>query len=268
MDLNLAGKVALVTGATRGIGRFVAAELGREGCRVVVVGRSQETLDAALEAMRAEGSEVAGVTADATTRDGVARIFSFARETFGAPEIVVFNNGGPPDHSFAQAKDEDYEEAYRRIVLAFAWCVQEAAPAMKERRWGRIVTLGSMCVKEVHRALPLVLHNLVRPAAVGLSKTISDELAPFGIAVNTIGTGSFDTGEEDSSFRVNYRRAAALRGIAFEDMVAQRVGPIPAQRLGKGEELAALAAFLCSDRAGYITGQTIVIDGGRSPHMI
>lgn len=268
MDLNIGGRTAIVTGGTRGLGRAVAAELGREGCRVVVVGRSQANLDAALAGMREEGSEVSGLTSDTTRRDGVARAFRFARETYGAPDIVVFNNGGPPNHAFAEARDEDYEEAYRRCVLAFAWCVQEAAPDMKARGWGRFVTLGSMCVKEVHRELPMVLHNLARPAALGLCKTLSDELARYGVAVNTIGTGSFDTGEENSTFRINYRAAAAARGISFEAAVAQRVGPIPAQRLGRADELAALAAFLCSDRAGYITGQTIVIDGGRAPHVI
>lgn len=268
MDLNIRGKVAVVTGATRGLGRSIAAELGREGCRVVVAGRSRANLDAALETMRGEGSEVSGIITDSTRRDGIAELFRFARDTYGDPEILVFNNGGPPNHSFAEATDEDYLEAYRRMVLAFTWCVQEVTPAMVERRWGRVVTVGSMCVKEVHRELPFVLHNMIRPAALGLSKTISDELAQFGISVNTIGTGTFDTEDDNSTFRINYRKAAANRGITFEEMVARRVAPIPAQRLGRPDEMAALAAFLCSDRAGYINGQVIIIDGGRTAAVV
>lgn len=264
MDLNIKGKVAVVTGATRGLGKHIAAELGREGVRVVIAGRSQANLDAALAAMRDEGSEVSGIVTDSTQREGVADLFRFARSTYGAPEILVFNNGGPPNHSFSEAKDEDYLEAYRRAILAFSWCIHEVAPAMIERRWGRIVTVGSMCVKEVHRELPFALHNMIRPAALGLSKSISDDLARHGIAINTIGTGNFDTEDDNSTFRINYRAAAAARGISFEEMVDRRVATIPAGRLGRPNEMAALAAFLCSDRAGYINGQVIVIDGGKT----
>lgn len=268
MDLKIAGRVALVTGGTRGLGRAIAAELGREGCRVVVVGRTPANLAAALADMRGEGSEVDGLTSDSTREDGIAEIFRFTRERYGDPSILVFNNGGPPNHSFAEAREQDYLEAYRRMVLAFAWCVHQAAPAMVAQRWGRIVTVGSMCVKEVHRELPMVLHNLVRPAALGLTKTISDELAEHNVTLNTIGTGSFDSGDENSTFHINWRGAAARRGITFEEMVAERVRPVPARRLGQPEEMAALAAFLCSDRAGYITGQTVVIDGGRTAGIL
>jgi len=268
MDLKIAGRVALVTGATRGLGRAIAAELAREGCKTVIVGRRQDNLDAALAGMRAEGAEVSGLTADSTRQDGIAEIFRFARESYGEPDILVFNNGGPPNHSFTEAEEEHYLEAYRRMVLAFTWCVKEAAPAMVERRWGRIVTVGSMCVKEVHRELPMVLHNLIRPAALGLNKTISDELAQYNVTLNTIGTGSFDSGEENSTFRINWRGAAAARGITFDDMVEQRLVNTPAKRLGRPDEMAALAAFLCSDRAGYITGQSIIIDGGRTAAVV
>lgn len=264
MDLGIAGKVALVTGGSRGLGLACAERLAREGCKVVIAARDRDRLTRAVEKLSGLGAEAHGVSADIASREGVEALADELRQSRLDPDILVFNNSGPPNPNFEDATDEEYLIAYRRMVMAFTWAAKAVLPAMKQRRWGRIVTLGSYCVKEPHSELKMVLHNLIRPAAVGLSKTIADEVGEFGITVNTIGTGTIDGGDEDSTFRINYRKRAAERGITFEEMKAIRVAPIPMQRAGEPGEVAGLCAYLASDLAGFITGQTILIDGGKS----
>lgn len=264
MDLGISRKTALVTGGSRGLGLAVAERLAAEGCRLAVAARDQARLDAAVEKLSAKGGEVRGFSADISSREGVEGLRAALAEASMQPDILVYNNGGPPNPSFDDATDEEYLEAYRRTVMGFNWCVKAVLPEMKERGWGRIVTLGSMCAKEPHTELKMVLHDLSRPAAMGMSKTISDLVGEHGITVNTIGTGTIDGGDEDSTFRINYRRRAAERGISFEEMKAIRVSSVPMKRAGDPSEVSALCAFLCSDLAGYITGQTILIDGGKT----
>jgi len=264
MDLGIAGKVALVTGGSRGLGLACAERMGKEGCRVVIAARDPDRLQGAVERLRGQGSEAHGLSADISSREGVDHLGARMQEAGLEPDMLVFNNGGPPNPSFDDATDDEYLVAYRRMVMGFTWAVKAVLPTMKKRRWGRIVTLGSYCVKEPHTELKMVLHNLIRPAAVGLSKTIADEVGEFGITVNTIGTGTIDGGDEESTFRVNYRKLAKERGITFEEMKAIRVNPIPVKRAGDPSEVAALCAYLCSDLAGFVTGQTVLIDGGKA----
>lgn len=264
MDLGIAGKVALVTGGSRGLGLACAERLGQEGCRVVLAARDPDRLQRAVDRLREQGAEAHGFPADIATSEGISTLVSQLEAEGLEPDILVFNNSGPPNPNFEDATDEDYLVAYQRMVMAFNWAAKATLPAMKKRRWGRIVTLGSYCVKEPHSELKMVLHNLIRPAAVGLSKTIADEVGEFGITVNTIGTGTIDGGDEDSTFRVNYRKRAKERGITFEEMKAIRVEPIPMKRAGEPSEVAGLCAYLSSDLAGFITGQTILIDGGKA----
>jgi len=264
MDLGIAGKIALVTGGSRGLGLACAERLGQEGCRVVIAARDPERLDRAVARLREQGSEAHGFSADITTSEGIEALSRQLRQGGLEPDILVFNNSGPPNSNFQDATDEEYLIAYRRMVMAFNWAAKATLETMKQRRWGRIVTLGSYCVKEPHSELKMVLHNLIRPAAVGLSKTIADEVGEFGITVNTIGTGTIDGGDEESTFRINYRKRAAERGITFEEMKAIRVEPIPVKRAGEPKEVAGLCAYLCSDLAGFLTGQTILLDGGKA----
>ena len=264
MDLGIAGKVALVTGGSRGLGLACAERLGQEGCRVVIAARDPERIQRAVDKMRGEGIDAHGFSADIATKAGIEELAAELKAKGLEPDILVFNNSGPPNPNFEDATDEEYLVAYQRMVMAFNWAVKATLPAMKQRRWGRIVTLGSYCVKEPHSELKMVLHKRISPAAVGLSKTVADEVGEFGITVNTIGTGTIDGGDEESTFRVNYRKRAAERGITFEEMKAIRVAPIPMQRAGEPSEVAGLCAYLASDLAGFITGQTVLIDGGKS----
>jgi 3-oxoacyl-[acyl-carrier protein] reductase len=145
------------------------------------------------------------------------------------------------------------------MVMALVWMTRAVAPDMKAAGWGRLVTVGSICAKEPHRGLPLVTANVTRVGAVALNKSLSAELGPFGITVNTLATGGFMT----ERYRSYMQRIADERGSDFDEAVAARRTDIPVGRLGNPEEMAAVAAFLCSARASYLTGQMIVVDGGR-----
>jgi 3-oxoacyl-[acyl-carrier protein] reductase len=244
MDLGLEGRTALVMGASRGLGRATAAALAREGARVALASRSQERLDAALAEVRGEVSFVV----DSTDLDRLARLPLEVAEALGSLDILVLNTGGPPpggalDHGF-----EEWEEAYRSLVLAPRILAGAVVPGMRASGFGRIVNVGSTTTIEPNPALNL--SNSHRMATVGFLKTLAREVAGDGITVNTVATGRFATD-----------RMAELGG-SIEQVEAAAREEVPAGRLGRPEEYGDLVAFLCSERAAYITGTVIPIDGG------
>lgn len=259
MDLGLSGKVALVSGGSKGIGRAISEELAREGCRVGVVARGEEAVEETVSAIRAAGGTAVGVPADFTIKADVERAVAETRAAFGNLHIAVFNVYGPNDGRFDESSDESFEKAYNDMVMALVWMSRAVMPDMKAAGWGRLLTIGSICAKEPHRDLPLVTANITRVGAVALNKSLSAELGPFGITVNTLATGGFMT----ERYRSYMQRIAAERGSEFDEVAAGRRDDIPVGRLGNPEEMAAVAAFLCSERASYVTGQMIVVDGGR-----
>jgi 3-oxoacyl-[acyl-carrier protein] reductase len=263
MDLGIKGKVALVTGGTHGMGRIVAERLGENGARVVVVARGRPGLDETVAAITAKGGEAVGVSADLTDFDTYHYISDEAAKVFAAPDIAIFTPVAPPAGGFDAFDDGAYDEAYANIVKAFRHFARAVVPAMKERRWGRIVTIGSGAAKSPARASVLnfdyVLANTVRPAGLGLSRSLADELGPFGVTVNTVAPGFIDTGEAYGAF---FEKCAADAGMAYEPFMEAFLKRIPANRFGRPEEVGSLVAFLCSADAGYISGQYIVADGG------
>jgi 3-oxoacyl-[acyl-carrier protein] reductase len=245
MDLGIKGRVALVMGASKGLGRGIAAVLAREGARAAIVSRSRERLDATVAEL---GGETVAFVADAGDLDRVARLPDEVEAALGPIDILVTNTGGPPPGTALDNSIEEWEEAYRSLVLGVRVLAEGVLPGMRERGWGRIVNVGSNSTVE---PIPtLAISNSVRQAAIGFLKTLSREVAADGITVNTVVTGKFATD-----------RLAANEG-SMEDAERSARETVPAGRLGLPEEFGDLVAFLASDRAAYITGTTIPIDGG------
>ena len=245
MDLGIEGRVALVMGASRGIGRAIAAALTREGARVAIASRSAEKLD---EAAAEIGDGATPFVADASDLDRLAALPGEVEAALGPIEILVANTGGPPLGGALDHELDEWETAYRSLVLAPRVLAGAVVPGMRERGWGRIVNVGSSSTREPISGLNL--SNSHRMAAVGFLKTLSREVAADGITVNTVATGRFGT----------ERLAAAAGSLEAAEEAARR--EVPAARLGRPEEYGDLVAFLCSERAAYITGAVIPIDGG------
>ena len=245
MDLRIEGKTALVMGASRGIGRAIAAALAAEGARVAMASRSRERVEAAASEI---DGDTAAFEADTTDLDWLAALPDEVASKLGPVEILVANTGGPPRGGALDHEREVWEEAYRSLVLAPLVLADAVLPAMRERRWGRIVNVGSSSIRE---PIPhLTLSNANRMAAIGLFKTLATEVAPDGITVNTVATGRFATDR------------LAENWSSWEEMEAHAAEGVPAGRLGQPEEFGDLVAFLCSERAAYLTGAVVPLDGG------
>jgi 3-oxoacyl-[acyl-carrier protein] reductase len=255
MELGLKGKVALVAAASRGLGRASARALAREGARLVVCSRSRERIEeAAREIVAASGVEVVPVQADVRSYEDIRRFVATARDRFGRVDILVTNAGGPRPGRFADMSDEDWWEAWNLTFMSVVRLVREALPLMPEG--GSIINIVSTSVKQPIENL--VLSNTVRPAVIGLAKSLSLELAPRGIRVNNVLPGAFLT----DRMRELMGGEAEREGVSFEEVVARRARTVPLGRVGQPEELGDLVAFLASERASYITGVSIQIDGG------
>jgi len=231
--------------ASKGIGRGIAAALAREGARVAISSRSEDALQAAAAEM--EG-DVRIFPADVGNLERVRRLPGEVADELGPVEILVANAGGPPGGAALDNSLEQWEEAFRSLVLGPRVLIEEVLPGMRERGWGRIVNVSSSSIRE---PIPgLTLSNANRMAALGLLSTLSDEVAGDGVTVNTVATGMFATD-----------RLADRHGSLEQAEQAARER-IPAQRLGQPEEYGDLVAFLCSERAAYLTGTVIPLDGG------
>ena len=245
MDLGIDGRVALVMGASRGIGRGIAFALAREGARVAISSRSEERLGEVAEQI--EG-EVRAFAADTADLERVAELPGQVEAELGQIEILVTNTGGPPPGGALDNSGEEWEEAFRSLVLAPRALIEAVLPGLRERGWGRIVNVSSSSIREPIPAL--TLSNANRMAALGLFETLASEVAGDGVTVNTVATGMIATD-----------RLRSMHGSLDEAERAARER-VPAGRLGTPEEYGDLVAFLCSERAAYLTGAVIPLDGG------
>lgn len=245
MDLGIEGRVALVMGGSSGLGLAIAAALAREGARVAIASRDAGRIAAARERHPAIA---AGLAADTTDLEALAALPGRVAAALGPIEILVTNTGGPPAGGPLDNDDAAWRSAFDSLVLAPRTLIGAVLPSMRERGWGRIVNVGSTSTIEPLDGL--VLSNSNRMATVGLLKSLATTVAGDGITVNTVATGVFATD-----------RIASLYG-SIEKAEADARESIPAGRLGRPEEYGDLVAFLASERAGYLTGAVITLDGG------
>ncbi len=257
MDLGLQGRVALVGGSSRGLGRAIAHELATEGASVVITARGGEALERTRRELEAAtGSPIVAVAADLSTIEGVEAVWRAALDAFGRVDVLVNNTGGPPAAPFESHSPQAWSAAVRLLLDSAVNLSRLALPGMKQRRWGRIINITSIAVKQPVENL--VLSNSVRAAVTGFGRTLANEAAPYGVTVNNVMPGYTDTE------RVEHlaESQAKERGTTPEVERDRWASEIPMGRLGRPEELAALVAFLASDRASYMTGTSIAVDGG------
>jgi 3-oxoacyl-[acyl-carrier protein] reductase len=257
MDLGLKGKVALVVAASRGLGRAVAEELAQEGASLVLCARGEEALNEARDhIVQTAAAPVLAVPADLSVADDISRVVSLGLERFGHIDILVTNAGGPPAGQFETLSSEAWEAATRLTLHSVLELTRHVLPVMKERRWGRILNITSIAVKQPIDNL--MLSNSLRAAVTGFARTLANEVATYGITVNNIMPGYTRTERVEELAQV----LADKEGISAAEFVARWEREIPMRRLGEPREFAALAAFLVSERANYITGTSIPVDGG------
>jgi 3-oxoacyl-[acyl-carrier protein] reductase len=260
MDLEITGRVALVSGGSRGLGRATAERLADEGVRVVIAARTQSPIDETVDAIRSRGGQIAGVAADMTSAEGVARAVAFARAEFAPPDIAIANVHSPRDGDFLDVDEADFHTAFQGLTISIALLARAVLPHMKEQGWGRFVNLGSGSAKEPPRELRHILGNTARASGITLCKSLANEFGPYGVTVNSIGTGLFRTGFMEDFFE----GLASEQGVDREVAIDAWCETVPMRRAGKPKEMAAICAFLCSEGAGYLTGQMITVDGGFS----
>jgi 3-oxoacyl-[acyl-carrier protein] reductase len=262
VDLGLAGRVAIVSGASQGIGAAIARSLALEGALVGMVARNVDRLDAASAAVTKAGGDVMAHPADMTDREAIDGAVDAVTQWFGrAPDIAVANViGGEALLRSGEMTAALVVDALESLVLSVVHLVAAVAPAMERRGFGRVLNVSSDIVKEVHRELPMPLANMMRPAAAGFFKSASADYGRDGITFNTLAIGGVAS-ERRSEW---HGQAAAALGIDVEQLSNAQAEHIPVGRFGRTEEVGALAAFLCSEHAGFITGETIAVNGGRT----
>lgn len=258
MDLRIQGKVALIAAASKGLGRAAAKALAHEGARVVIAARGAQLLQqAAAEIAQETGASVIAVPADVSLAADIQHLFEAACDAFGQVDILVNNAGGPRPGVFTDMSDDDWLRAVELNLLSTIRLTRLVLPGMRARRWGRIINLTSLSVKQ---PIPnLILSNAVRAGAVAMAKTLSDQVAAEGITVNNVCPGYMLT----DRIKALAQAQAETEGLSVQEIMQRTLADIPAGRIGQPEELAALIAFLASEPAAYITGATIQVDGGR-----
>jgi 3-oxoacyl-[acyl-carrier protein] reductase len=257
VELGLRGKVALVAGSSRGLGRAIAEELASEGASLVISARGESRLRETAGAIAtATGVKVVPIAADVSRPADVARLAALALDAFERVDILVTNSGGPPPGSFENTTPEAWKIATDTLLTSAVELIRPLLPGMKHRRFGRILNITSISVKQPVENL--ILSNALRAAVTGMARTLANEVAPFGVTVNNLLPGYTRTERLVELAEAEARRA----GIQVAEFHERLVRHIPAGRLGEARELGALAAFLASERASYITGQSIAVDGG------
>lgn len=257
MDLGLKNRVALVAASSQGLGLATAEAFGAEGCKVAMCARNQKTLEAGAEKIRKRhGAEVVTEAFDVTDAAAVGRFVARVAAQFGGIDICVTNAGGPPAKGFLAASLEDWQHAIDANFLSTVYFCREVIPHMQRKKWGRIITITSITTKQP--VTDLVLSNAVRAGVVGLVKSLANEFGKDGILVNNVGPGFTAT---DRLKELAKARSSAT-GKPQQEIFDGWAADAPLKRLGEPRELADAIVWLASERASYITGQTVLVDGG------
>lgn len=257
MELGIADRVAIVGASSKGLGRACAEALAREGARVVICARHIEPLQrAAAEIGQAAVTEVLPIVADLTKKGDIEHLVSETKERWGLPDILVNNIGGPPPGGFFDHGEEAFQKAFERLLLYPLRIMKLVIPAMRQRRWGRIVNITSMAVKEP--ATGLILSGVFRTGLVSMCKALAHELSAHNVLINNVAPGAFET---DRALEL-WRERSERTGRVAADLQAEAVKTLPMGRYLQPEELGQVVAFLCSEHASAVTGTTIPIDGG------
>jgi len=258
MDLGIKGRVAAVAAASQGLGFECARQLASEGARVAICSRNEVRINAAADRIRESvpGADVIGFVADVSVESDCERFINDTAEKMGQLDIVVTNTGGPAPGSLDQINFEQFRDGFDSTLMNAIIMMKTAVPHLRARGWGRIVNILSMTVKQPK--INLLVSNTMRPAVLGFAKSISNELASENITVNNVAPGYTRT-ERLTELAEHIHET---KGTPVADVFKEWESVIPARRLGVPEELGAMVAFLVSERASYITGVTIQVDGG------
>lgn len=257
MDTGLKNRVAIVAASSQGIGRATAEAFAAEGCRVAMCARNAQTLQGAAETIAKQHSaEVFSQALDVTDADAVHRFVAAVAEKFGGVDVCVTNAGGPPAKGFLAASLDDWRKAVDANFLSTVYFAREVIPHMQRRRWGRIITITSITTKQP--VTDLVLSNAVRTAVVGLVKSLANEFGKDGILVNNVGPGYTATDRLKELAKARSLASGKGEKEIFDGWSADA----PLKRLGEPRELADAIVWLASERASYVTGQTVLVDGG------
>lgn len=249
MEFGLKNKVAFVAASSQGLGKAVATELAKEGCRVIINGRKKEALETTKKEIEQQThGEVLALAGDLSVSNEREQVIKKALKQYGSIDILVTNTGGPPSGKFEQFKEEDWDNAYRSLLLSAVGLINGFLPRMNQKQWGRIIAITSQAVKQPVNNL--ILSNSVRASVAGLIKTLSIELGPYNITVNNVMPGYTET---------DRLKHLTQNNPSFESSAKAE---IPLGRFGKPEEFAAAVSFLASERAGFITGVSLAVDGG------
>ncbi|MDT5048033.1 MAG: 3-oxoacyl-[acyl-carrier protein] reductase [Mycobacterium sp.] len=259
MDYGIKDRSALIVGGSKGMGFEVAKNLAAEGCRVAVLARTKKDVDAAVEALRADGGEAVGVCADVSRQDQIEDAVRQVGDEIGPPLIVIGQAIYQRPGDFADIEDLNvYRESFEAYTMSHIFLLRTVLPAMREAGWGRFVHIGSGTAKEPAGNIHHVVANATRPSTIGLLKTVSDEYARYGITVNTVAPGWIET--ENAIAYLEKNLGASTEQERRDFMLTQ--ARVPAARMGKPHEIASLITYLCSEAAGYITGAWVEVDGG------
>lgn len=248
MELGLKNKVAFVAASSQGLGKAVALELAQEGAKVIINGRSKESLDKTKQEIEQQtNAEVLAIVGDLSVAENRKHIIASALQAYGNINILVTNSGGPPSGKFENFKQEDWDKAYQQLLASVVGLINGFLPGMKQQQWGRIIAITSMAVKQPVNNL--ILSNSVRASVAGLIKTLANELGMYNITVNNVMPG--------------YTETDRLKQLAANNpSFSSGKNEIPLGRFGQPEEFAAAVTFFASERAGYITGVSLAVDGG------